>query len=84
MNEQTPYGIEEQSSRFDVVEFAENPEPRCPCILLLDCSGSMNGTPMNELNKGLQAFQEQLIMLKLSMNLKQQKTLHLKNWKQVV
>ena len=60
MNEQTPYGIEEQSSRFDVVEFAENPEPRCPCILLLDCSGSMNGTPMNELNKGLQAFQEQL------------------------
>lgn len=60
MSEQTPYGIEEQSCRFDIVEFAENPEPRCPCILLLDCSGSMNGTPINELNKGLRAFQEQL------------------------
>ena len=25
----------------DQVEFAENPEPRCPCVLLLDTSGSM-------------------------------------------
>ena len=23
------------------VEFAENPEPRCPCVLLLDTSASM-------------------------------------------
>lgn len=23
------------------VEFAKNPEPRCPCVLLLDTSGSM-------------------------------------------
>ncbi len=63
MNEQTPYGIEEEAIRFDVVEFAENPEPRCPCILLLDCSGSMgsmNGKPIQELNNGLRAFQQQL------------------------
>ena len=60
MSEQTPYGIEEQNVSFDVVEFAENPEPRCPCILLLDCSGSMNGTPINELNNGIRAFQQQL------------------------
>ena len=60
MSEQTPYGIEEQDIRFDVVEFAENPEPRCPCILLLDCSGSMNGTPIKELNNGILAFQQQL------------------------
>lgn len=60
MTEQTPYEIEEQNIRFDVVEFAENPEPRCPCILLLDCSGSMNGKPIQELNNGLHAFQQQL------------------------
>ncbi len=38
----------------------ENPEPRCPCLLLLDTSGSMNGRPITELNAGLQAFKEQL------------------------
>ena len=25
----------------EAVEFAENPEPCCPCVLLLDTSGSM-------------------------------------------
>ena len=60
MNEQTPYGIEEQDIKFDVIEFTENPEPRCPCILLLDCSGSMNGAPIQELNNGLRTFQQQL------------------------
>jgi len=24
------------------VEFADNPEPRCPCLLLIDVSGSMS------------------------------------------
>lgn len=41
-------------------DFADNPEPRCPCILLLDVSGSMNGRPLNELNAGLQVFREEL------------------------
>lgn len=59
MDEQTPYEQEENIS-FDVIEFAENPEPRCPCILLLDVSGSMGGKPINELNNGLRAFQQQL------------------------
>ncbi len=26
--------------------FAENPDPRCPVILLLDKSGSMGGAPI--------------------------------------
>ena len=60
MSEQTPYGYEQEDVRFDVVEFAENPEPRCPCILLLDCSGSMSGGPIQELNNGIRAFQQQL------------------------
>lgn len=45
----------------EAVEFAENPEPRCPCILLLDTSGSMQGPPIEALNKGLQAFKDDLL-----------------------
>jgi Mg-chelatase subunit ChlD len=26
---------------FDGAEFIDNPEPRCPCLLILDVSGSM-------------------------------------------
>lgn len=44
----------------EAVEFAENPEPRCPCILLLDTSGSMGGAPIEALNAGLQTFCEEL------------------------
>ena len=45
---------------FSGAEFAENPEPRCACLLLLDNSGSMGGRPMDELNAGLQAFRDEL------------------------
>jgi uncharacterized protein YegL len=45
---------------FDKVQFDKNPEPRCPCVLLLDVSGSMSGAPINELNAGLHAFKEGL------------------------
>lgn len=44
----------------DAIEFAENPEPRCPCVLLLDTSGSMNGAPLAALNDGLRAFRDTL------------------------
>jgi uncharacterized protein YegL len=43
------------------VEFADNPEPRCPCVLLLDTSGSMRGQPIRALSEGLAAFQEELL-----------------------
>jgi uncharacterized protein YegL len=45
---------------FGGVEFADNPEPRCPCVLLLDTSGSMSGSKISELNDGLQTFAEEL------------------------
>jgi len=45
---------------FGGVEFAANPEPRCPCVLLLDTSGSMSGSKIAELNSGLQTFAEEL------------------------
>jgi uncharacterized protein YegL len=44
----------------EAVEFAENPEPRCPCVLLLDTSGSMQGEAVEALNKGLQSFKDNL------------------------
>jgi len=45
---------------FGGAEFAENPEPRCPCILLLDTSGSMKGEPVAQLNEGLGVFKDEL------------------------
>jgi uncharacterized protein YegL len=38
-------------------EFVDNPEPRCPVILLCDTSGSMAGEPIKALKEGLAAFQ---------------------------
>ena len=44
----------------DLVEFTDNPEPRCACVLLLDTSGSMYGSPIRALNEGIRAFKEEL------------------------
>lgn len=44
----------------EAVEFAENPEPRCPCVLLLDTSASMTGSPIQALNEGLETFRDNL------------------------
>lgn len=52
MTDQIPY------CGFDATEFAENPEPRVACVLLLDVSGSMNGPPIDELNSALVTFKE--------------------------
>jgi uncharacterized protein YegL len=40
--------------------YAENPDPRCPVVLLLDTSGSMTGKPIDQLNQGLVTFQQEL------------------------
>jgi uncharacterized protein YegL len=41
-------------------EFVNNPEPRCACLLLLDTSGSMQGSPISQLNEGLRVFRDEL------------------------
>src|SRR5512138_3062163 len=41
---------------LELAEFADNPEPRCPVVLVMDTSGSMKGTAIKELNEGLRAF----------------------------
>jgi uncharacterized protein YegL len=45
---------------FGNMEFADNPEPRCACLLLLDTSGSMKGKKIAQLNAGLAEFARQL------------------------
>jgi uncharacterized protein YegL len=45
---------------FSGAEFADNPEHRCACLLLLDTSGSMAGRPIKELNAGLVTLQNAL------------------------
>ena len=54
MSDQTEY------AGFEASEFAENPEPRVPCVLLLDVSGSMSGQPISELNEGLVTLKDTL------------------------
>ncbi|MGO8745622.1 MAG: vWA domain-containing protein [Thermoguttaceae bacterium] len=49
------------TSLEQAVEFADNPEPRCPCVLLLDTSGSMQGEPVAALYEGLCAFKNDLV-----------------------
>jgi uncharacterized protein YegL len=52
---------------FAAAEFADNPEPRCPCLLLLDTSTSMEGAPIHELNVGLASFKLELAADSLAM-----------------
>jgi uncharacterized protein YegL len=52
MSEQIPFGTN---------SFAENPEQRTACVLLLDVSGSMAGQPIAELNAGLQSYKDSLV-----------------------
>ncbi len=39
-------------------DLIQNPSTRCACILVIDTSSSMSGSPINELNKGITAFIE--------------------------
>jgi uncharacterized protein YegL len=41
-------------------EFVENPENRCPVILLLDTSLSMEGEPVHALMRGVRVFKEEV------------------------
>jgi uncharacterized protein YegL len=50
--EQIPFGSD---------NFADNPEPRCPCVLVLDASGSMGGMPILQMNEGVRLFKQELL-----------------------
>lgn len=40
--------------------FADNPQPRCPVVLLLDCSTSMEGSPISELEAAVGQFYHEM------------------------
>lgn len=48
-------------SELDLVQLAENPDPRAPCLLLLDTSASMGGEPIRALNEGLGLLKNDLM-----------------------
>jgi len=48
-----------QMSLEKSIEFAVNPEPRCACVVLVDCSGSMQGAPIQAVNEGLKRFADE-------------------------
>jgi uncharacterized protein YegL len=43
------------------IDFWANPEPRCPVVLLLDTSGSMDCGPIDQLNKGIETFKNAVL-----------------------
>ena len=52
--------VDFEQQPFADAEFAENPEQRCPCVLLIDTSTSMRGEPIRQLNEALLQFKEEL------------------------
>ena len=53
-------GIRSSPIATDALTYADNPRPRCPVALLLDCSGSMQGPSIAELNQALRQFCDEL------------------------
>ena len=45
---------------LELEDLVDNPTPRVPVSLCLDCSGSMSGAPIAELNEGVKTFYEAL------------------------
>jgi uncharacterized protein YegL len=48
------------SIKFPPNPFADNAEDRCPVVLVVDVSGSMSGSPITEVNKGLKVFEQEI------------------------
>ena len=50
--------IRDTAGVYDGAEFAENPEARCPIVLVLDVSYSMKGTELDTVNRALVKFRD--------------------------
>ena len=59
MSSQIPFTSD--PAPFGGDDFAINPEQRCPVVLVLDTSGSMQGAPISELNDGLAVFKQEIM-----------------------
>lgn len=69
MLNQIPYDTDKNKKLLPAaIEFVENPEPRCACVLLLDCSSSMGDneiysfgqSSISQLNEGIKELKKQL------------------------
>lgn len=56
-----PTELNLEQTTFHGLSFADNPEPRCACVLVLDNSGSMAGDKITQLNEGVRVFKEELV-----------------------
>ena len=63
MADQIPFS----TATFADPRLVDNPEPRCPVVLILDNSGSMRGSSLDALNAGLVAFKDSLASDHLAM-----------------
>ena len=59
MSEQIPFPANQPAKTFQP-ELALNPEDRLACVLLLDVSQSMSGSPITQLNEGVRAYKSAL------------------------
>ena len=50
------------------MEQARNKDQKCPVVLLLDTSGSMEGAPIDELNSALTKLKEDILCDTLLLN----------------
>ena len=50
---------DDEIEHFDI-GLLDNQQQRLPCVLVLDSSYSMTGAPIEELNKGLKVFENEL------------------------
>ena len=57
----------QNTNLMDSIQFAENPEPRCPVALIVDISGSMQGQRIQAVNGALQQFKSEVSMDTLAM-----------------
>lgn len=60
VDETTSSGSGQVPFQLAANELAENPENRCPCILLLDVSGSMQGEPIKQLQEGVVTYRDSI------------------------
>ncbi len=58
--------MNEDQVPFGDAEFADNAEQRCPCVLILDTSASMEGDAIAELNAGLATLRVELLQDRLA------------------
>ncbi len=52
----------QNTNLMENIQFAENPEPRCPVALIVDISGSMQGQRIQAVNGALQQFKSEVSM----------------------